>query len=263
MRRNKLGRPVMQVSRQLVKPQLVDPATKISLPTKKQPTGTKILIVIRSPAHPINGVQIPPKGPNPVTMVIKSTSTECNFALTYNASISNNKQAWKSIIQDNNLIFLTNAETIFNTKGVTRAVHHAVSYSGATRHFLVEGVPVKNKEIESNPIRIKLPNVNYIQSTCTWNLYISWLPETMKEAHIVSGLSYSSLISPGKFCDAGCTVFFDEYKCRVYFKGELLLLGERDETTELWRLPIKSIYSQNHKNKYNQLVASLDLQLTP
>ena len=85
----------------------------------------------------------------------------------------------------------------------------------------------------------------------------------MTEAHIVPGLSHSSLISTKKFCDAGYTVFFDEYKCRVYFKGELLLLEERYETTELWKLPIRPIYRKNHQNKYNQLVASLDLQLTP
>ena len=103
-------------------------------------------------------------------MVIKPTSTECNFALAYNASISNNNQAWKSIIQDKNLILLPNSDTIFNTKRVTRSVRHDVSDSGETRIFLVEGAPVKNKQIESNPIRIKLRNSRYIQSNHTCNL---------------------------------------------------------------------------------------------
>ena len=50
---------------------------------------------------------------------------------------------------------------------------------------------------------------------------------------------------------------------QILFKGKLVLSGGRYETTELWKLPIRPIYRKNHQNKYNQLVASLDLQLTP
>ena len=31
---------------------------------------------------------------------------------------------------------------------------------------------------------------------------------------------------------------FDEDKCRVYYKGKLVLTGGRDPVTELWQLPI-------------------------
>ena len=68
-----------------------------------------------------------------------------------------------------------------------------MSDSVATGYFLVEGAPVKNKQIASNPICIKLTNVRYIQSTHTCNLDIPWIPDTMTEAHIVPGLSHLSL----------------------------------------------------------------------
>ena len=61
-------------------------SNKTSNKEAKNPKG------IRTPAHPMTSVQIPPKGPHPVMLVAKPTSTECNFALKYNASITNNKQ---------------------------------------------------------------------------------------------------------------------------------------------------------------------------
>ena len=60
----------------------------------------------------------------------------------------------------------------------------------------------------------------------------------MTEVHIVPGLAHALLISTRKFCDAGCKVMFDDGECRVYFRGELVLVGGRDEATGLWNLPI-------------------------
>ena len=125
------------------------------------------------------------------------------FCTSINASITNNKQIQKSITQDKNLILLPNAETILKTKRVTRAVQHAVSDSGATGIYLVEGAPIKIKKTASNPIRIKLPNGRFIQSTYTCNLDIPWFPNTMKEPHIVLGSAHSSLIPTSNVCDEG------------------------------------------------------------
>ena len=60
----------------------------------------------------------------------------------------------------------------------------------------------------------------------------------MTEAHIVPGLSHASLISTRKFCDAGCKVSFDEDECRIFYKNRLVLTGDRDPHSQLWRLPI-------------------------
>ena len=121
---------------------------------------------------------------------------------------------------------------MFNTTRLKHAVEYAISDSVATGHCLVEGAPVANLKIAA------LPNSRTIQSTHTCNLDISWLPNEMTEAHIVPGLAHSSLISTRKFCAAGCRVTFDQQECKVYHEGRLVLVGDRDEKTNLWRLPI-------------------------
>ena len=74
----------------------------------------------------------------------------------------------------------------------------------------------------------------------------------MTEGHIVPGLANSSLISTSKFCDSGCRVAFDEEECRVYYKGELVLEGGRDEHSGMWKLPINPI-NKNNDNTYLDL----------
>ena len=168
------------------------------------------------------------------------------------------KNAWQSIVTQQELQELPNAGTIFNTTRLKHAVEYAISDSGATGHFLVQGAPVANLEIAEKPITITLPIGRTIQSTHTCNLDIPWLPNEMTEAHIVPGLAHSSLISTRKFCAAGCQVTFDEEECKVYHKGHLVLVGDRDEETYLWRLPINPTAKPTHDR-----LAYLDLHMTP
>ena len=88
-------------------------------------------------------------------------------------------------------------------------VQYAISDSGATVNFLVQGAPVVNKKLTPSPLKTTPLNGNMIQSTHTCNLDIPWLPNTVTEAHIVPGLSHSSLMSTRKFTDLGCKVIFD------------------------------------------------------
>ena len=145
------------------------------------------------------------------------------------------------------------------TKDSGRKVELAISDSGATGHFLVAGAPAVNVVPAKNPINILLPNGKRIQSTHTCNLDIPWLPAHITEAHIVPSLSHASLISTRKFCDAGCTVVFDEEECRVYHEDKLVLTGDRDPNTKLWRLPINPIINTHTNHQLNYL----DLQLLP
>ena len=144
------------------------------------------------------------------------------------------REAWNMIIRNENLGDLPNASTAFNNKKITRLVEFAISDSGATAHFPEEGVPIINMRVAENPITIKLPDGSLIYSTHIGNLGISWMPDHMTEAHIVPGLSHSSLISTKVFCDAGCKLFFDEFECKMYYKGELILTGGRDKKTGMW-----------------------------
>ena len=165
--------------------------------------------------------------------------------------------AWQALIKQDSLNTLPRADTIFDVARVTRSVQHAISDSGATGHFLVEGAPVINMRIATTPVQIALPNGKVIKSTHTCNLDIPWLPEHMTEAHIVPGLAHSSLISTRKFCDAGCKVTFDMDECKVYYKNELVLVGKRCKTTNLWKLPINPTTKPT-----STTISSLDLQAT-
>ena len=60
-----------------------------------------------------------------------------------------------------------NTRTSFNTRRLGRRVVHAISDSGATAHFFIEGAPVVNLERAKFPIAIKLPYGNIIYSTHT------------------------------------------------------------------------------------------------
>ena len=112
-------------------------------------------------------------------------------------------------------------------------VEYAISDSGTTGHFIVEGAPVTNLQVEDNPISITIPNVKSMTSTHTCKLDITWLPNHMTEAHIVSGLAHASLISTRKFCEAGCKLIFDADECRVYYKVNLVISGGKDANTAL------------------------------
>jgi hypothetical protein len=131
----------------------------------------------------------------------------------------------------------------------------AISDSGATAHFLLENAAVVNKRRAIQPLSIKLPDGTIIKSSHTCNLDIPWLPKQMTEAHIVPGLSHSSLISTRKFCDAGCKVVFEQHECRVTYKGRVVLVGAHSLTTGLWHLPINLTTSDE--------APAMDLQLLP
>ena len=163
-------------------------------------------------------------------------------------------EAWNAIINTNGLKELPSATTIFNKERVVRQVEFAISDSGATAHFLVEGAPIINMKEAKEPITIKLPDGSLIHSTHVGNLDIPWMPNHMTEAHIAPGLSHSSLISTTVFCDAGCKVIFDEFECKVYYNGQLMLSGGRDKKTNMWKLPINPV-------SRNNTLLSLDLPL--
>ena len=137
-----------------------------------------------------------------------------------------------------NLQELPNTAPSLHPTRLQGAVQYAISDSGATRYFMVQGSPVVNKRPTESQLKITFPNGNIIQSTHTCNLDTPWLPDALTEAHIVPGLSHSSLISTRNFADAGCKVLFDMNECRVHYKGALVLTGKRDKSTGLWNLPI-------------------------
>jgi len=176
-------------------------------------------------------------------------------------NLKTRQQAWQHIIQVNNLQQLPTSDIIFNNERVIKQVkiEYALSDSGASGHFLVEGAPVTRKKVAKNPISILLPDGSTVKSTHTCHLDIPWLPDKMTEAHIVPQLAHSSLISTRKFCEAGCKVVFDEDECRVYYNNEVVLIGGRDERSRLWKLPI----NPQVKPGIPRVISELDINIPP
>ena len=65
------------------------------------------------------------------------------------------------------------------------------------------------------------------------------LPQLAKQAYRIAGLT-NNLLSAAVLADAGCEVFFHHTGCEVSYKGEIILRGWQDPTTQPWQVPIHS-----------------------
>ena len=117
--------------------------------------------------------------------------------------------------------------TNYTTAQLNIAKNMAVADAGATGHFVLPGTPVTNVKVERHPLKINLPDGDWLTSTHTCTMDIPWLPNNAKEAHIVPSLAHASLISIKILCDAGCKVTYDDDECRVYYNKILVWLGKR------------------------------------
>jgi hypothetical protein len=75
-------------------------------------------------------------------------------------------------------------------------------------------------------------------TTAACQLSLPQLPITAREAHILPGLTHSSLVSIGKLCDAGCEAKFDNQEVVITKNNINLLRGQRDRCTGLWHIPL-------------------------
>ncbi len=112
------------------------------------------------------------------------------------------------------------------------AASQAITDTGATSIFVMEGVDVKNKRPATKPLTINLPDGRQVRSTYICDINIPGLPTTLT-GHIVPNLAIASLFGIRVLCKAGCKVVFDDDKCDVYFKDKLILQGYKDPSTDL------------------------------
>ena len=75
----------------------------------------------------------------------------------------------------------------------------------------------------------------------------------------------ASLMGIRILCKAGCKIIFNETKCVVKYNGNIILIGVRDPTTDLWTLPITpAVINEAGTNKTSQqLLASPIVASTP
>jgi hypothetical protein len=56
--------------------------------------------------------------------------------------------------------------------------------------------------------------------------------------HIVLGITMAPLIGIRILCKVGCKVTFDDKKCYIVYKDNIILRGYKDPTTNIWTLPL-------------------------
>jgi hypothetical protein len=101
----------------------------------------------------------------------------------------------------------------------------------------MEGTPCKNICPAIRPLTINLPDSTKVKSTHTCDITIPGLPKVLV-GHVVPKLTIASLIGIKVLCDTGCKVLFTKNKCNVWYKGNIILCGKKDPSTDLWTLPI-------------------------
>jgi hypothetical protein len=99
--------------------------------------------------------------------------------------------------------------------------------------------PVASKKVAKTPIQVTLPDGAPVKSSHTCDLILPQLPETAKKAHVIPGLSTSSLLSVGQLVDADFSVTFDKTKVQILHKKAKILEGQRNLINGLWTLDLQ------------------------
>ena len=107
-----------------------------------------------------------------------------------------------------------NLYSVVNTSP-SRSNASALADTGASGHYLKSEAPHELASRPVAPIQAKQPNGQILHSTKVCQLPLANLPEEARESHILPGLAYSSLISIGKLCDAGCEASFNQHNMVV------------------------------------------------
>lgn len=60
------------------------------------------------------------------------------------------------------------------------------------------------------------------------------VPRAATKSHLLPGLHKYSLLSITKLCNNGCTIKFTKGKCKIYYKGLVIMTGPCNLSTKLW-----------------------------
>ena len=84
-----------------------------------------------------------------------------------------------------------------------------------------------------------MPDARHIQLTHCGKLPLlqSLLNAAARIVHIIPQLT-QSLLSFSKLCDNDCVAAFDKKNCNIHQNEKVILHGERDKATTLWKIPL-------------------------
>jgi hypothetical protein len=125
--------------------------------------------------------------------------------------------------------------------------NNAIADLGATQIFVMDGTPVINKRCTTCPLKVSLANGHKVTSTHMCDIKISGLPVTLT-GHIIPELSVASLFGIRVLMATGCKVRFDNLKCTVWYNNRIILQGGKDQTTDVWTLPIGNVGMTSRHN---------------
>ncbi len=112
-----------------------------------------------------------------------------------------------------------------------------IADTGATSIFIQQGVPVPNLQVTVRPLTVNLPDGKQVRSTHTCDVNVPGLPKPLI-GQVIPDLAMASLFGIRPLCNAGCVVVFHKDRVEVRYKGNIILIGQRNPSTELWTLPI-------------------------
>jgi hypothetical protein len=117
--------------------------------------------------------------------------------------------------------------------------------SGASSHYFKPSDRTVLSALRSTPFgpTVMLPDSTNMQATHSGQLplHSSLVPATAKTAHILDGMTNSSLISIGQLCDDDCVEVLDKQKVQVFKRDACVLSGTRNKIYGLWDIALLPI----------------------
>jgi hypothetical protein len=113
--------------------------------------------------------------------------------------------------------------------------------SGASSHYFKPSDRTVLSAPRSTPFgpTVMLPDSTNIQATHTGLLPLnSSLSTTAQIAHILDGMTNSSLISIGQLCDDDCVAVLDKRKLQIFKRNACMLSGTRNKIDGLWDIAL-------------------------
>jgi hypothetical protein len=113
--------------------------------------------------------------------------------------------------------------------------------SGASSHYFKVNDISALTNVCTTPFgpHVMLPDSTTIQATQSGQLPLHRsLSTKATTAHILDGITNSSLISIGQLCDDDCIAVLDKMKLKIYKNQECILQGTRNRTDGLWDISI-------------------------
>jgi hypothetical protein len=133
----------------------------------------------------------------------------------------------------------------------------AKANSGASSHYFKPSDQTVLRQLRATPFgpTVMLPDSTLIQARHAGLLPLpSTLSTKAKTAHVLDGITNSSLISIGQLCDDDCIAVLDKSKLQVFKNQKCILQGPRNPIDGLWDISIPLASRSPPKHHINAII---------